>query len=62
MLHLSQFWFFKPNFDQIIFGTLISPGTMWYVVTAWGPQMVRHQKKFGNYCLNLCHSKTTRFK
>jgi len=39
------------TFDQIIFGSRLSfPGTKWYVVIVWDPQMVRDQKKFGNHC------------
>jgi len=38
--------------DRMIFGTLTFPGTRWYVLTVWEPQMVPDQKKFGNHWLN----------
>jgi len=38
------------TFDRMIFCTSTFPGTRWYVLTAWDPQMVRNQKKFGNHC------------
>jgi len=41
------------TFDQMIFGSLSSPGTRWYVVTVRKPQMVRDQKKFGNHCVYM---------
>jgi len=33
----------------MIFGTLTLPGTRWYVLTVWDPQVVRDQKNFGNH-------------
>jgi len=36
------------TFDRIMFGTLTSPETRWYVLTVRDPQMVRDQKMFGN--------------
>jgi len=52
LTRISSCWNCFQTLDRMIFGTLIFPGTRWYLLTAREPQMVHDQKKFGNHWLN----------
>jgi len=38
------------TYDRMIFGRMRFKGTSWNTLSAQDPQMVRHQKNFGNHC------------